>query len=350
MSSIVKIALTGGPCSGKTEIIGKIKSIYEAKGYKIYLCPETAGKLIDDGFSRDDMFEFEKAVALKQIEAENHILCKIKDEDNVILICDRGLTDCFSYVDYEKRAIYAETIGVDCVKSWERYDAVIFLETAAINGNYVSSVQRTESQIQAVQCHERLLEVWTGHPHLRYIEYSAVIEDKINDVCREIDCIINNIENEIKLLIEVPKDEFFKKYKAVKCDIEQAYLLSSNGSHRIRKRGVNGSYLYYETVKQRITVSKCYEYENTISESRYNELLKLRNPKKNIIKKSRYCFLYKGQYFELDIYTFWNDKATLELEINCDSQKYQLPPEIVVIKDVTNDKKYKNNYLAGLKL
>ena len=350
MSSIVKIALTGGPCSGKTETIGKIKSIYEAKGYRVYLCNETAAELIDAGVSRDDMFEFEKAVAIKQIYDENRILSEIKEEDKVLFLCDRGITDCFSYVDYDKRDSFAQEIGFNCVKSWERYDAVIFLETAAINGNYVGSAQRTETQDQAVQCHNKLLEVWTGHPHLRYIEYCITLDDKINAVRREIDCILNSIENEIKLLIEIPKEDFFKKYKAVKCDIEQAYLLSKNGSHRIRKRGINGSYLYYETVKQRITVSKCYEYENTITENRYNELLKQRNPKKNIIKKNRYCFLYKSQYFELDIYSFWNDKATLELEINQDGQNYELPPEITVIKDVTNDKKYKNNYLAGLKL
>ena len=78
MSSTVKIALTGGPCSGKTEIISKIKLVYEAKGYKVYLCHETAAELIDAGVSRDAMFEFEKAVALNQIDDENRIYSEIE--------------------------------------------------------------------------------------------------------------------------------------------------------------------------------------------------------------------------------------------------------------------------------
>ena len=32
------------------------------------------------------------------------------------------------------------------------------------------------------------------------------------------------------------------------------------------------------------------------------------------IRKTRYCLTYKNQYFEIDIYPFWNDKAILEIE------------------------------------
>ena len=71
---------------------------------------------------------------------------------------------------------------------------------------------------------------------------------------------------------------------------------------------------------------------------------------KHPIKKKRYCFLYEEKYFELDIFPFWNDKAFVELEIKYISEQFVLPPEIKVIKDVSEDKHYKNNYLAGLDL
>jgi CYTH domain-containing protein len=32
------------------------------------------------------------------------------------------------------------------------------------------------------------------------------------------------------------------------------------------------------------------------------------------IRKTRYCLTYKNQYFEIDVYPFWNDKAIIEIE------------------------------------
>ena len=53
---------------------------------------------------------------------------------------------------------------------------------------------------------------------------------------------------------------------------------------------------------------------------------------------------------ELDVFPFWDDKAFLEVELLDINENILLPPEIKVIKDVTNDKRYKNNYLASMKL
>ena len=60
--------------------------------------------------------------------------------------------------------------------------------------------------------------------------------------------------------------------------------------------------------------------------------------------------MFDGQYFELDVFDFWNDRAFLELEMKSENHSFTLPPEIKVIKDVSNDYHYKNNYLAGLDL
>ena len=34
---------------------------------------------------------------------------------------------------------------------------------------------------------------------------------------------------------------------------------------------------------------------------------------KKQIRKTRYCLTYESQYFEIDIYPFWNDKAIVEI-------------------------------------
>lgn len=64
------------------------------------------------------------------------------------------------------------------------------------------------------------------------------------------------------------------------------------------------------------------------------------------IRKDRYCFIYKNNYVELDIYPFWSDYAIVEVELTSENQNVFLPSEIEVIKDVTEDKRFKNRSLA----
>lgn len=215
--------------------------------------------------------------------------------------------------------------NTNLIDFWANYDAVFY-------------IGKSENQT------ESLLDYWVGHPHFRFIDSS----NAHGNIEREINCISENIELEKKYLIKMPNIDALSKYKIFKTDIEQVYLLSDTGSHRIRKRGANGVFQYFETLKIRINNEKCFEYENIITELQYNELLKLADPSKNKILKNRYCFLYKSQYFELDTFPFWSDRALIELEIPSEDTQILLPPEISVIKDVSNDKMYKNNFLSTI--
>jgi CYTH domain-containing protein/predicted ATPase len=352
MQNVSKIVLTGGPCSGKTKAIRKLKEYYEKKDYTVFVCPESATVALQQGISRDNMAEFEIEIAKIQNANEDDIDNNIKltDNDKIIVFYDRGITDCFSYLNNNEKLEFERKINDNIYNSWSRYDAVLFLETTALSDNYANNTYRIENNNEAVSCHNSLLDVWIGHPHLRYFKNEDSFDIKFNKMISEIDCVVNNVEQEIKLLIEYPNLDMLKKYNPFKAEIEQVYLYSTNGSHRIRKRCTNGVNAYFETVKIRVSGDKCIEYENIISCEEYCELLKEADENKHPIIKNRYCFLYQGQYFELDIYSFWNDKATLELELASENQQYVLPPEIKVIKDVSKSKKYKNSYLAGLEL
>ncbi len=234
------------------------------------------------------------------------------------------------YVNYVIADFSKVYIFNNLIDFWNEYDCVLIIGNDC--NPYTENLQK-----------------WIGHPHLRCVE-GENFEQIESNAFDEIDCVLSNIELEKKFLIEYPDFENLSKYKPFKAEIEQVYLVSDIGSRRIRKRGANNSYSYFETVKIRINGSKCHELENIISESEYNELLKLADPKYSVIKKDRYCFVYNYQYFELDVFPFWKDKALLELELKNENQEFTLPPEIKVIEDVSDNKKYKNKYLASLKL
>jgi CYTH domain-containing protein len=73
------------------------------------------------------------------------------------------------------------------------------------------------------------------------------------------------------------------------------------------------------------------------------------DPTKKQIIKTRYCLVYENQYFEVDIYPFWKDKAIMEIELSSENQEIKFPPEIKIITEVTDNDDFKNVSLAKIK-
>ena len=120
-----------------------------------------------------------------------------------------------------------------------------------------------------------------------------------------------------------------------KVDIIQTYLKAKDGVEiRIRQRGQNGNFAYAKTIKQRVSKTKRLETEMRISEDEYLRLLLEADQSKKQIIKTRYCLVYENQYFEIDVYPFWKDKAIMEIELRDENQKIKFPKQIKIIKEV----------------
>ena len=155
-------------------------------------------------------------------------------------------------------------------------------------------------------------------------------------------------EIERKFLIEYPDVNELEAYpNSTKSEIAQTYLLTDDGfTSRIRKRTTNGATKYIFTEKKRVNDVKCIENEREITKEEYNDLLKLADPKRNTIEKTRYCLPYGGRVVEIDIYPFWTDRAIAEVEMEDEGESVRLPGFIKVIREVTAEKAYKNVALA----
>ena len=104
--------------------------------------------------------------------------------------------------------------------------------------------------------------------------------------------------------------------------------------------------LKLEKVTININNLKRIEVEERLTEEEYiNELLNA-DPERGQIIKDRYCLSYNNQYFEIDIYPFFKDKAICEIELSSENQKIDLPPFIEVIEEVTDNLKYRNSEIA----
>ena len=159
----------------------------------------------------------------------------------------------------------------------------------------------------------------------------------------------SNIEIERKFLIRMPDEGLLSGMDGcVKWEITQTYLkFGPNGeTRRVRRIVTGGQEQFIFTRKRRITSLSSEETEGEISASEYVELLKEADPARIPVEKLRYRIPYMGQLLEIDIYSFWKDRATLEIELASEEQVLHLPEWISVIRDVSDDFAYKNSMLA----
>ena len=356
---ITKIVLTGGPCAGKTTAMNWIQNNFVKQGYKVLFIPETATELITSGFAPWDTrtnTDFQDVLLNLQLEKERiyEEACKKLPDEKILLVCDRGIMDNKAYMSKKEFNNLLKNNNLNEVELRDSYDAVFHLVTAAKGAKEYYNLDneaRTETIEEATRLDDLLIASWTGHPHLRVIDNSSDFEEKMKRLMREIAAVLgepNPYEIERKFLIEMPDIEYLESLpNCEKVKIVQTYLVSNDDEEiRIRQRGNNGTYTYSKTRKINVDSMKRIEIETRLTQEEYiNELLNA-DPTRGQIIKDRYCLCYKNQYFEIDIYPFWNDKAIAEIELISEDQKIELPNFINVIDEVTDNIDFKNSEIA----
>ena len=156
-----------------------------------------------------------------------------------------------------------------------------------------------------------------------------------------------NLEIERKYLVRFPDTSYLNVKRRI--DIVQTYLSDGeNGSQRrVRSIIENGekSYTYTEKIFRSAMVRD--EDERYITWDEYEMLLKEKKPEFAPVVKTRFCFEYKNQMFELDTYSFSRELAVMELELSDPEQTVYLPDNVEVIREVTGEKAYSNSALAN---
>ena len=359
---ISKIVITGGPCAGKSTAMSWVLNEFSQLGYTVLFVPETATELITGGvapWTCGTNAEYQKCQLKLQMEKE-----KIFEQagatmkaEKLLIVCDRGTLDNKAYMSDKDFQDVLQYLGTNEIELRDNYDAVFHLVTAA-NGaeefyTTANNSARTETVEQARELDDKLIAAWTGHPHLRVINNTCSFEDKMKKLILEITSFLGEpepYEIERKYLIEYPDIEWLESNPTCqRVEIIQTYLNSAEGEEvRVRQRGANGNYVYFKTVKRKVTDIKRVETERRISQQEYCRLLMDADITKRQIRKTRYCLTYENQYFEIDIYPFWQDKAIAEIELSDENEEIVFPEQIKVIKEVTDDEEYKNSSLAKL--
>ena len=156
------------------------------------------------------------------------------------------------------------------------------------------------------------------------------------------------LEIERKYLIRMPDTALLAAQDGARVkEITQTYLSDRPGvSARVREvvEGRETRYIY--TAKRRLSTLTAEEDEREISRAEYEAYLQSADPARRPIRKTRYAIPYAGHVVEVDIYEFWKDRATAEIELSREDEEAPLPPYLSLVREVSADRRYKNAALA----
>ncbi len=359
-----RAVITGGPCSGKTTAVLEIPDWLRAAGYSVAVVEEQATRIANAGLSPmqrwKDPLAFQVHLLKLQLATEQayaEALAQVEPgERGRILLCDRGALDFRAYVD----PIHVEKIlkrtGVRELALLDRYDVIAHLITAANGAEAFYTLEnnkvRTESPSRARELDLLTQNAWVGAEHLRVIDNSTDFPRKLlrlKQVLARGLGIPVPIEDERKFVVMACKpSEFPVHTRGVM--ITQQYLHSHRPGEerRVRRRTLDGCSTFFQTTKRKLPDTNARgERTRQLDLGGYNLLLEEADPSRRRIRKMRYPFLWKNQYFELD--RFCDHLAgmyLLEVELTEEQQRVELPPFITVIKEVTGNPEWSNFNLS----
>jgi predicted ATPase len=190
MRKQLQVVVTGGPGGGKTTALDLFRRELRDK---IVVVPEAATLLFSGGVERSDNEQSTKMVqkTIFQLQKNLEDIYKIQYPDR-LLVCDRGSLDGLAYWPNSESDFFKQ-INSTFEQELERYDAVIFFESAAASGQDISSNNptRSESLEQAAKLDKKLQRIWSKHSHFYFVSSSESFVRKIMFGIMTLENVIN---------------------------------------------------------------------------------------------------------------------------------------------------------------
>ena len=188
--AIRRIAVTGGPGAGKTTLWRTVAARYQPR---IVAVPEVATLMLSHVFpqprNETERHALQRSIFAVQRDLETLHESRLRPDQ--VLLCDRGTPDGAGYWPAGPDAFFA---AMDA--QWEaelaRYDAVIFLETAAAGGLSIAegNATRLEDHPAAVAIDRNIHAVWSRHPRFHHVAHELDFTIKIARALSALDALL----------------------------------------------------------------------------------------------------------------------------------------------------------------
>lgn len=195
MGIVTRIAITGGPCAGKTTALKVIRAELSKRGFKVITIPEPATELISNGVTPwecSSSEEYQRCQMEIQLvrEAMYERAARGMDYQKILLVFDRGMLDNKCYMTENEFA----RVLVDLQRTEDElranYDAVFHLVSAAKGApefySTDTNVIRYETLEEAAALDDRFILAWQKHPHFRIIENRGSFDDKLQNLLQQV--------------------------------------------------------------------------------------------------------------------------------------------------------------------
>jgi hypothetical protein len=174
-----RIAVTGGPGAGKTTIWQELAAQHQDK---LVAVPEVATLMFKHVFPSvtNELERHAVQRAIFGVQKELERVHEARLRPGQILLCDRGTPDGGGYWPSGHRAFF-DAMGTCWEDELARYDAVLFLETAAAGGFSIAqgNAIRTEDLRTAIEIDRRLRDVWSRHPRFVHVPHERDFAVKV---------------------------------------------------------------------------------------------------------------------------------------------------------------------------
>ncbi len=369
---IKKIAVTGGPCAGKSSFEKIAKEEFPKLGLKPLFTPEVAtlhwesGILLADAIGdADKVFKFEGEILRMQLFFEDHWTRVAEELGYDVIFFDRGISDINTYMDDLAYECLLKSHGLKAQDIHTRYDGVIYLVSAADGApeHYTceNNPARYEKTIElALATEMKTRDAWLGQPRLSVIRnvYNGAKITFEEKMARALEAVKNILASpmktfERKLLVRdyVDPRNFPPEIKKRMTRINaQTYLTSTDGLvRRLRDSWFEGASepLHIYTEKRRLPNGEAEINERFVSEEADRTLIAEADLNVYPVIKLRWSFFWEGQYFHFDWITRPQYLNILEVHPNRPGDEIRLPPFIGEAIEVTGRADFTNEAIAA---
>jgi predicted ATPase len=207
-SNCFTVALTGGPCGGKSSSLEVFSDALRAKGYDVYTVPEVPTILIKGGCQYpgadggEKLMQFEIGLIRLQMQIEDSFFRIAASTGRPsVVVMDRGLIDIAAYLPNKQ---WEELLAANAVTEADlasRYNMVLHLTTAAKGAEKfyttANNHARTETPEEARLLDAKMVENWArAHGNVLVIDNAGTFDDK---VARASAAVVKNVADTLRI-------------------------------------------------------------------------------------------------------------------------------------------------------
>ena len=174
-----RIVITGGPGGGKSTFH---RNLLAGNPERLLGVPEVATLMFAHVFPQVANLAERRAVqsAIFHVQKNLEAVFEARATSAQILLCDRGTPDGGGYWPEGPDAFFL-AMGSNWTEELTRYEAVLFLQSAACGGLAIHEGNHTRSEDLATAAHidKRLYDVWSRHPRFVHVPVQANIAEKL---------------------------------------------------------------------------------------------------------------------------------------------------------------------------